>query len=43
MPPGWNLGDDPWDRYRAADLDPDGFVVPAERLLGPDAGGSARA
>lgn len=43
MPPGWNLGDDPWDRYRAAHLDPDGFVVPAERLLGPDADGSARA
>lgn len=32
MPAGWTLGDDPWQRYRAASLDPDAFVIPAERL-----------
>jgi len=32
MPAGWKLGDDPWERYRAAELDPASFVIPAERL-----------
>jgi hypothetical protein len=32
MPAGWKLGDDPWERYRTAELDPASFVVPAERL-----------
>jgi hypothetical protein len=32
MPGGWTLGDDPWDRYRAAGLIPEDFVVPVARL-----------
>jgi hypothetical protein len=32
MPAGWALGDDPWERYRTADLDPKTFVIPAEQL-----------
>jgi len=34
MPADWKLGDNPWQRYRAAGLDPDAFVIPAERLPG---------
>ena len=34
MPADWKLGDDPWQRYRAAGLDPDAFVIPAERFPG---------
>jgi hypothetical protein len=33
MPAGWALGDDLWERHRAAKLDPEAFVIPAQRLV----------
>ncbi len=39
MPAGWHLGDDPWERYRKAGLDPDAFIIPVEAVQkGPATG-----